>query len=79
MIEKMFEKAKIEKRLTVGLFPIKKVDKDAIVPINVISFKLFQHQHRPEKCLCPPCCKFRFFEDRTEFCILVPRKPMSED
>ena len=36
MFEKMFEKAlKIEKRLTMGLFPIKKVDKDAIVPINV--------------------------------------------
>ena len=47
----MFEKAlKIEKRSTTGLFPIKKVDKGAIVPINVISLKLFQHQHRPDKC-----------------------------
>ena len=35
MFKKMFEKAlNIEKRSTMGLFPIKKVDKDAIVPIN---------------------------------------------
>ena len=34
----MFEKAlKIEKRSTMGIFPIKKADKDAIVPINVKS------------------------------------------
>ena len=38
MFEKMFGKAlKIEKRLTMDIFPIKKVDKNAIVPINVIS------------------------------------------
>ena len=37
MFEKMFEKAlEIEIRSTMGLFPIKKVDKNAIVPINVI-------------------------------------------
>ena len=35
----MFKKAqKMEKRSTMGLFPLKKVDKDAIVPINVKSF-----------------------------------------
>ena len=35
MFEKLLEKAlKIEKKSTMGLFPIKKVDKDAIVPIR---------------------------------------------
>ena len=29
--------------------------------------------------LHPQCCKFWFFEDSTEFGILVPRKPMSEN
>ena len=34
----MFEKAlKIEKKVDNGLVPIKKVDKDTIVPINVRS------------------------------------------
>ena len=38
MLEKVFEKAlNIEKRLTMGLFPRKKVDKNTKVPINVIS------------------------------------------
>ena len=38
MYENMFKKAlKIEKRSTRGLFLIKKVDKDALVPINVKS------------------------------------------
>ena len=38
MFQKMFEKAlKIEKRSTIGPFLIKKVVKDAIVPINVKS------------------------------------------
>ena len=38
MFEKMFEKAlNIEKKSTMGLFPRKKVDKNTIVPINVIS------------------------------------------
>ena len=34
MFENMFEN---RKKLNNGLFPIKKVDKNAIVPINVIS------------------------------------------
>ena len=29
--------------------------------------------------LRPQCCKFWFFEDSTEFCILVPKKPISEN
>ena len=34
----MFEKAlNIEKRSTIGLFPIKKVDKNTLVPINVYT------------------------------------------
>ena len=57
-----------------GLFPIKKVDKDAIVPINVISLKLFQHFFTP-----PNVANFSFLRIVTKFCILVPRKPMSEN
>ena len=40
MFENMFEKAlKIEERLTMVYYRQKKVDKDAVGPINVISYK----------------------------------------
>ena len=38
------------KKVDNGIFPIKKFDKDGIVPINVISQKWYQLQHRPQKC-----------------------------
>ena len=65
-----------------GLFLIKKVDKVAIVPINVISLKLFQHsEFLPSKdsylnlLFINPLSR----RDRTENCTFKPRKPMSED
>ena len=43
MFKNMFKKAlKIQKKVDNGLFPIKKVDKDAIVPIHVKSSKWYQ-------------------------------------
>ena len=51
MFENMFEKIlKQDKRLTIVYAREKKVDKDALCPINVISKKCNQLQHRPEKC-----------------------------
>ena len=43
------KRSKNRKKVDNVLFQIKKVDKDAIVPINVISLKLDQIHHRPDK------------------------------
>ena len=51
MFEKMFEKAlKKEKRSTMVYYREKMVDRDALCPKNVMSYKLNQLQHRPDKC-----------------------------
>ena len=59
MFENMFENAlKEDKRSTIVYAQEKKVDKDAMCPINVISKKCTQLRHR---------------QDSTENCILEPK------
>ena len=51
----MFEKAlKKEKRSTMVYYREKMVDRDALCPKNVMSYKLNQLQLRPDKCMMPP-------------------------
>ena len=74
MFENMFGKAlKQVKRLTMLYAREKRVDKDAICPINVMSSQFNQLFLRPQY------CKPRSLEDSTDNCIIVPRKCISED